>query len=190
MDNKKFLIVASFYNNNKEHVEQTFKNVLNQTYRNWLLIVGDDFSDDPEFRQYLKNKVLEINDNRILYYDVKFKRELYLYQNLFNHIDYDYYFDLDSDDLINPKILEIYQHYFNKHPEVMSIFSGFKEVNEDLQIQKYGIILPVENYIEEFNYRNKTDVNKIWFERSSYSMFGVGRCMRKPTDEKIKIIDK
>ena len=189
MDNKKFLIVASFYNNNKEHVEQTFKNVLNQTYRNWLLIVGDDFSDDPEFRQYLKNKVLEINDNRILYYDVKFKRELYLYQNLFNHIDYDYYFDLDSDDLINPKILEIYQHYFNKHPEVMSIFSGFKEVNEDLQIQKYGIILPVENYIEEFNYRNKTDVNKIWFERSSYSMFGVGRCMRKPTDEKIKIID-
>ena len=189
MDNKKFLIVASFYNNNKEHVEQTFKNVLNQTYRNWLLIVGDDFSDDPEFRQYLKNKVLEINDNRILYYDVKFKRELYLYQNLFNHIDYDYYFDLDSDDLINPKILEIYQHYFNKHPDVMSIFSGFKEVNEDLQIQKYGIILPVENYIEEFNYRNKTDVNKIWFERSSYSMFGVGRCMRKPTDEKIKIID-
>jgi len=185
----KFLLVSSFYNNTKQHVEQTFRNVLNQTYQNWLLIVGDDFSDDPEFRQYLKNKVLEINDNRILYYDVKFKRELYLYQNLFNHIDYDYYFDLDSDDIINPKILQTYQNYFIEYPEVNSIFSGFKEVNEDLQIQKYGIILPVENYIEEFNYRNNSNVNKLWYNRSSYSMFGVGRCMRRPENNKIEIID-
>jgi autotransporter strand-loop-strand O-heptosyltransferase len=184
-----FLIVCSFYNNDKKHIEQTFQNVLNQTYKNWKLIVGDDFSEDPEFRQFLKNKVLEINDSRILYYNINFKRELYLYQNLFSCIDYDYYFDLDSDDLINPKILEIYQYYFNKHPEVMSIFSGFKETNEDLKVQKYGIILPVENYIEEFEYRNNSDVNELWSKKSSYSMFGVGRCMRRPTDDKFEIID-
>ena len=53
MENNKFLLVASFYNNTKEHVEQTFKNVLEQTYQNWVMVVGDDFSDDLEFRQYL-----------------------------------------------------------------------------------------------------------------------------------------
>lgn len=184
-----FLIVCSFYNNDKKHVEQTFQNVLSQTYKNWKLIVGDDFSDDPEFRQFLKNKVLEIDDNRILYYEIKFKRELYLYQNFFNWIDYDYYFDLDSDDLINPKILEIYQNYFTKYPEVMSIFSNYCEVNEDLKKQKYNIITPPKNYLEEFEYRKDTEPNKLWINRGCYSMFGHGRCMRKTSDKKMEIVD-
>ena len=66
----KFLVITSFYNNTKKHVEQTFQNVLNQTYQEWVLIVGDDFSDDPEFKTYLKNRVISLNDPRIIYYDI------------------------------------------------------------------------------------------------------------------------
>ena len=43
----KFLVVASFHNNPDEHIDRTFDNVLSQTHKDWLLIVGDDFSDDP-----------------------------------------------------------------------------------------------------------------------------------------------
>ena len=185
----KFLLVTSFYNNTKEHVEQTFKNVLEQTYQNWIMVVGDDFSDDTEFRQYLKNKVIEINDNRILYYNVKYKRELYLYQNFFKEIQYDYYFDLDSDDIIDTKILETYNKYFVKYPEVVSIFSNSRETNDNLQLQKYHIIQPPKNYVEEFTYRDNKDTNLLWVNRSSYGMYGHARCMRRPEDNKMEIID-
>ena len=186
---KKFLIVCSFYNNTKEHIEQTFKNVLNQTYKNWVLIVGDDFSTNPNITNYIKDKVKEINDRRIIYYDIKFKRELYLYQNFFKQIDYDYYFDLDSDDIINSKILEIYDRYFKKHPEVFSIFSNYKQINSILETQQYNIIQPPNDYIKEFEYRNNVETNKIWVNRSSYSMFGHARCMRRPEGDKIEIVD-
>jgi autotransporter strand-loop-strand O-heptosyltransferase len=186
---KKFLIVCSFYNNTKKHIEQTFKNVLNQTYNNWTLIVGNDFSDDININKFIKDKVREINDPRIIYYDIKFKRELYLYQNFFKKFDYDYYFDLDSDDIINPKILEIYNQYFEKHPEVFSIFSNYKQVNSEYKTQQYNIITPTKDYVKEFEYRNNKNTNNLWVNRSSYSMFGHARCMRRPKDDTIDILD-
>lgn len=176
----KFLLVCSFYNNTKEHVENTFVNVLKQTHKNWVLIVGDDFSDDPDFRQYLKNRVIELNDKRIIYYDVKEKRELYLYQNFFQEFDYDYYFDLDADDIIDEKILQVYDYHFRKHPNVQSIFSNLSQVNEEGQLLKYYLTQPVDDYVEEFETRTQTKTDDLWENRVSYSMFGHGRCMRRP----------
>ena len=84
----RFLAVASFHNNPDEHINSTFENVLNQTHQDWLLIVGDDFSDDVEFKRRLKRRVEEVNDPRIIYYQVEERRELYLYQNMFNRAQY------------------------------------------------------------------------------------------------------
>ncbi len=50
----KFLAVASFHNNPDEHIDLTFQTMLDQTHQDWLLIVGDDFSEDEEFRRRLK----------------------------------------------------------------------------------------------------------------------------------------
>jgi autotransporter strand-loop-strand O-heptosyltransferase len=185
----KFLLVTSFFNVDKKYVDLTFDNVLKQTYKNWRLIVGDDFSEDKSFRQYVKNKIIEINDPRIIYYDVKFKRELFLQQNFFKYFDYDYYFDLDSDDIIHDRILEIYNKYFIKYPDVYSIFSNFYETDKNLNVQKFGLIQPPDDYIEEYNYRTNTDTNLLWFNRPYYSMYGVGRCMRRPLDNKLKIVE-
>ena len=179
---KNFLLVTSFYNNPPEHLELTFKNVLSQTYQNWTLLIGDDFSADPEYRTWLKNRILEINDPRIIYYDVKEKRELYLYQNFFQHLDYDYYFDLDSDDIIDPNILQTYHNHFEMYPEAMSIFSDSTMTNTDGQLQQYFFVKPPEDYLAEFKYRSTTDVNKHWKNRSSYNMYGHARCMRRPTE--------
>lgn len=182
MQDKKFLLVTSFYNNPQEHLELTFKNVLSQTYQNWVLIIGDDFSADPEYRTWLKNEILKADDPRIMYYDVKEKRELYLYQNFFQHLDYDYYFDLDSDDLIDPNILQTYHNHFEMYPEAMSIFSDFIRTNVDGGLEQYFFVKPPEDYVAEFNYRSTTDVNQHWKDRSSYNMFGHARCMRRPTE--------
>ena len=67
----KFLAVASFYNNPEEHIDITFNNMLKQTYDNWILIVADDFSSDPEFKRTLQKKVEALDDNRIIYYETK-----------------------------------------------------------------------------------------------------------------------
>jgi hypothetical protein len=187
-DKGKFLLVTSFYNNTKEHVENTFTNVLKQTYKNWILIVGDDFSDDPDFRQYLKNRVVELNEKRIIYYDVKEKRELYLYQNFFQEFDYDYYFDLDSDDIIDKNTLQLYDYHFRKYPNVKSIFSNLSQVNEEGKLLKYYLTQPVDDYVEEFEMRTQTKIDDLWENRVSYSMFGCGRCMRRPKDSSMMIM--
>lgn len=185
---KKFLLVTSFYNNPQEHLELTFRNVLNQTYQNWTLIIGDDFSADPEYRTWLKNEILKLNDPRIMYYDVKEKRELYLYQNFFQHLDYDYYFDLDSDDIIDPNILQTYHNHFEMYPEVMSVYCDSTMTNVEGQLQQYFFVKPPENYLAEFNYRSSTNVNHHWLNRSSYNMYGHARCMRRPTESGMHMV--
>lgn len=183
----KFLIVTSFYNNTKKHVQTTFDNVLKQSYQDWILIVGDDFSDDPEFRTYLKNQVTSINDPRIIYYDVKYKRELYLYQNFFQEYEYDYYFDLDSDDEIDSNILKIYHNHFKKYPNVNSIYSDFNKVDEENNLQMLSLIQSPSNFAEEFNLRSTQDFTTIYSQRSGQHMFGVARAMRKPKENKLLV---
>lgn len=185
---KNFLLVTSFYNNPKEHLARTFKNVLSQTYQNWTLIIGDDFSADPEYRTWLKNEILKQNDSRIIYYDVKSKRELYLYQNFFQHIDYDYYFDLDSDDILDPNILQTYHNHFEAYPDAMSVYSDSIMTNIEGQLQQYFFVKPPEDYTTEFKYRSTSDVNQLWKDRSSYNMYGHARCTRRPEDNKLRMV--
>ena len=171
----KFLLVCSFYNNPEEHIDLTFDNVLKQTHKDWILIVGDDFSTKLGFRNILKRKVEQINDPRIIYYDVKDKRELYLYQNTFQELEYDYYFDLDSDDVIHERTLELYHNNFTKYPEVVSIFSDFVRVSENGTKEQYSIVQPPLDYVKEFNFRNNNSFEEIYSKRSGQQMFGAVR---------------
>ena len=184
---KKFLFVCSFYNNPEEHIDMTFNNVLKQTHKNWILIVGDDFSSTPGFRGLLKRKVEEINDPRIIYYETITKRELYLYQNTFQELEYDYFFDLDSDDILHERTLELYNNNFKKYPEVTSIFSDFIKISEKGNKEQYSAVLPSLDYVKEFNFRNNNSFEEIYSKRSGQQMFGHARCMRKPTEDKIHI---
>lgn len=184
---KKFLLVCSFYNNPEEHIDLTFNNVLSQTHQNWILIVGDDFSSTPGFRGLLKRKVEEINDPRIIYYETQKKRELYLYQNTFQELEYDYFFDLDSDDILHERTLELYNNNFKKYPEVTSIFSDYIRVSETGAKEQYSVVNPPKDYIEEFEFRDNSSLDKVYSKRSGQQMFGHARCMRKPTEDKIYI---
>lgn len=184
----RFLAVASFHNNPDEHIDLTFNNVLNQTHQDWLLIVGDDFSNDPEFKRRLKRRVEEINDPRIIYYQVEKRRELYLYQNMFRHYQYDYYFDLDSDDVLDPHLFEIYANHFEAHPEVMSIFSDINQVDEDNNLEQWSIIPPVDDYVDEWRLRHTGEFWDIYGQRATQKMFGCGRAMRRLDTDSIPIL--
>jgi autotransporter strand-loop-strand O-heptosyltransferase len=184
----RFLAVASFYNNTDEHVEQTFKNVLSQTHQDWLLIVGDDMSDDPEFKRRLKKRVEQINDPRILYYQVEQKRELYLYQNMFRYHEYDYYFDLDVDDVIDPMLFELYDRHFTQYPEVNSIFCDFNVVDETGALEQFSFVQEWDDYRNEWLFRHHGSFDQIYQNRATQKMFGVARAMRRPDVDAIPIV--
>ena len=183
----KFLIVASFLNNLEKHIEQTFQNVLNQTYQDWIFIVGDDFSDDPEFRTILKNRVVELNDPRIIYYNIETKRELYLYQNFFKEYNYDYHLTLDVDDTIDNNLLEVYNHHFQKYSNVNSIYSDYNRTDESGTLQMLSLVQPPTNYVDDFNFRHEGEFNTIYSKRSGQHLYGHARCMRRPLEDKIQI---
>lgn len=183
----KFLAVASFHNNPDEHIDLTFKNVLNQTHKNWLLIVGDDHSTDPEFKRRLKRKVEELNDPRILYHQVENRRELYLYQNMFLEHQYDYYLDLDSDDEINPMLFEMYDRHFCKYPEVFSIFSDYHQVTDDGSLEQWSLVQEPDNWLTEWQFRHNEEFWTKYSNRNTQKAFGAGRAMRRPDVKSLPI---
>ena len=184
----KFLIVTSFYNNTNEQIDRTFECVINQTHNNWIYIVGDDGSTNG-CDKYLQYKVNTLADDRIVYYQTKFKRELYLYQNLFTNIQYDYYLDLDSDDYFRHDALEIYDKHYRKFPDVYSIFCDSKVIDgEDGDTKRYALVKPTKNILESFNDRTYEDYYEIWDKYASWSMFGMLRSFRKPKTNSLDII--
>ena len=184
----KFLAVASFHNNPEEHIDITFDNVLKQTHEDWVLIVADDFSSDQEFKRRLKKRVESLNDNRIIYYETKKRRELYLYQNFFKWLDYDYYFDLDTDDILSDKIFEIYNNHFEMYPQVSCIFSDYDKTDEDGNLAEMSLCQDISNYAEEFHFRDTYTWDEKMNQRFGQSMFGHGRCMRRPEDDSMEIV--
>tara|TARA_R110000772_G_scaffold81439_2_gene173255 strand:+ start:35839 stop:39126 length:3288 start_codon:yes stop_codon:yes gene_type:complete len=188
---KKFLLVCSFYNKEEDQIKRTIDNVINQSYSNWELIIGDDFSTNDckkNVLEYLSN----INDHRISFYDVKYKYELYLYQNFFKEREYDYYFDLDSDDIIDKDVLDIYQKHFIKYPDVNSLFSDYKVINDEGKLEWYSLVKPSINIINEFNVRTyqQRSFLGIWEKCPSWVMFGHARCFRRSNFDSFEIDKK
>lgn len=184
---KKFLLVCSFYNKEIDQVVRTINNVINQSYTNWELIVGDDFSDnDINLKLYIES----MNDPRISFYEIKEKYELYLYQNFFKEKEYDYYFDLDSDDILDINLLDIYQKHYVKYPNAHSLFCDYKTTNDKGQKETYSLIKHSEDLLEDFDIRIDSTYMSIWEKRSTWNMFGHARSFRRSVFDKFEIDKK
>ena len=116
----KFSLITSFYNTS-EYVEKLYNSLSSQTYQNWEWIVTDDFSKNSA-----KEQLLEIskNDSRVKYIDQNFKQEVYYNPHKFSSLDSSFVMNIGSDDILYPKILEVYKHFFMSHPDVICMASG------------------------------------------------------------------
>ena len=112
----KFSISTSFYR--RSHlVENLYQQILDQTHTDWEWIVTDDFSDYNNAEEMLKE--ICNKDPRVKYYHQTRKKECFY--NPQRGCTGDIVIQFDSDDYAYPKILEIYNHFFLKHPEVAGI---------------------------------------------------------------------
>ena len=151
----KFSISTSFYR--RSHlVENLYQQILNQTHTDWEWIVTDDFSDYNNAEDLL----LEIcaKDPRVKYYNQSRKKECFY--NPQRGCAGDIVIQFDSDDYAYPKIIEIYNHFFLKHPEVAGISCLSHTVDANgtwVEIQGGGIY-DFENS-STFNY---TPMGRAW----------------------------
>ena len=122
----KFTISTSFYKRG-DQVEYLYNQVLNQTYDDWEWVVTDDFSQENSAKEALLD--LASKDSRIKYFDQSRKKELFYNPNRMSTGKRIIMFD--SDDFAYPKTLEVYNHMFLKHPEVMGMSCEAHTVEHD-----------------------------------------------------------
>ncbi len=154
----KFSLITSFFNT-AEYVDKLYNSILSQTYQNWEWIVTDDFSENSA-----KEKLLEINkkDSRVKYVDQNFKQEVYYNPHKFSSLDSSFVMNIGSDDILYPKILEVYKHFFMLYPDVICMASGATRYEEDGSRKNY--LFGDDRYLNNADHRENMG--------SSEAMFG------------------
>jgi glycosyltransferase involved in cell wall biosynthesis len=133
----KFSISTTFYKRDFA-VEEIYKQVLDQTHNDWEWIVTDDFSEEHSAEALLLDICSQ--DSRVKYFPQTRKKEMYW--NPQKGCSGEFVLQLDSDDYLYPRTLEIYNHLFLKHPEVAGISCLSHTVDADgewIEIQGGGL---------------------------------------------------
>lgn len=181
----KFAIYTSFYKADR-YIDQLYDNLMSINYSNWTWFVTDDFSPDNT-KIKLLNKIY--GNNKIVYVDQQYKKQLYWKPNSMIPCDYDYILLVDSDDLVDLNILTIYNNLLKKYPDVSFISCDYKKMNEiDNQVHSIGYVKnddvlykKLESFHPHIDYLNNLN----------YYCLGHGRCFKnlKEIDFKIKDFD-
>ncbi|KKQ24790.1 MAG: Glycosyl transferase family 2 [Candidatus Roizmanbacteria bacterium GW2011_GWC2_37_13] len=157
------VIISAF--NHESYVSETIKSILDQTFRDFELIVVDNGSTDSTYK-IIKSffdprlKVFRIRKNIGFGYALNFclKKSQGEYVSLFS-----------SDDIAIPTKLEKQVQYLNSHSEVDAVFSLAQLIDENDHILE-------KNYYENvFNQKNKTR-----YQWLNY-FFNNGNCICFPT---------
>lgn len=112
----KFTVTTSFYNG-EQYIDRLYQSLKNQTYTNWEWVVTDDWSQDNA-----KEKLIELasKDRKVKYVEQSKKKEMFWNPQVFCP-NAEIIVQLDVDDLIHAKALEVYAHFFTKFPDVIAI---------------------------------------------------------------------
>ena len=125
-------IVICTYNRAK-YLDNGINSVLNQTFKDWELIVVDDGSQDNTF-EVVNTYVQKFNNIR--YFKHQNKKQCYA-KNAGIQASFGKYITfLDSDDAYQPNHLESRIEYMKLHPEVDLIQGGFA-TGEDIWVADY-----------------------------------------------------
>lgn len=135
ISNKVSIIMPT--NNCAEYIAESVKSVIAQTYENWELIIADDCSTDDTFGR-LKEFLL---DNRIKYFCMEKQGGPAAARNsAIEKAKGEYIAFLDSDDLWNPRKLELQLEFMHKNNALLSCTAY--EVIDELGNTKEITVIP------------------------------------------------
>lgn len=171
--------------NRKFIIERAIKSVLNQTYKNWELIIIDDGSTDntkEALKQYLKNK-------RIRYYykkngGVSSARNMGIKKVKGMYIAF-----LDSDDEFLPNKIRFQLNVMKKHKTGLSLSNAYIQKTNKKEVEKKNIpniFITKSNFLKfpmSASYI-MVEKNKIYYDEELYSGEDLDYFLRNIKDDK------
>ena len=159
----KFTIFTSFYNY-LDTFDDLVESVLGQTHQNWEWIISDDFSENSEVLPRLQSLVE--SSEKIKLIQPSFKKEFY-WNPPTSHSTGDIFLVQDSDDLMHPKLLEVYKYNFDRFPKVQMISTN--------SVLKWGSIHGGFHSFRMINYKDKCNfIQKI--RSAEWGEYNIGDC--------------
>lgn len=159
----KFTIFTSFYNY-LDTFDDLVESVLAQTHQDWEWIISDDFSENPEVLPRLHSLVE--SSEKIKLIQPLFKKEFY-WNPPTSHSTGDIFLVQDSDDLMHPKLLEVYKYNFDRFPKVQMISTN--------SVLRWGSVHGGIHSFRMINYKDRCN----FIQKQSLSGFGeynIGDC--------------
>lgn len=115
MNNKRISVIMGLYNC-EDTLERAVRSIIDQTYRNWNLIMCDDGSTDGTCR--VAKQLAEWNpDKIILIHNDKNRHLAYSLNRCLEQADGEYIARMDADDVSMPERFERQVAFLDKHPD-------------------------------------------------------------------------
>lgn len=149
MSSKFSILIANY--NNSEYIFEAILSVLNQTYKNWEIIIVDDASTDNSIEvitPFLSDKRIKLIQHDKNLGCGTTKRDCVV------HASGEIMGELDPDDTLDKNAISIMIDYHNRHADHGLIYSSNYECDENLTIMQ------VLDWVGEVE-RDKTNLHKI-----------------------------
>lgn len=137
--------------NSEKYISQSIQSVLNQTYKNWELLIVDDCSSDTTFsiisdftKKDSRIKVFKLDKNS----GAGVARNFAIHKSQGNYIAF-----LDADDLWKPKKLETQLHFMQTH-NIPFTFSFYETIDETGNLRNETITTPSKISYKQLYYCN------------------------------------
>ena len=163
-----FSVIMANYNNGK-YIKEAIESVINQTYKNWELLIIDDYSLDNSveiIQQYLADPRIKLLRHKMnLGYIETLKK-------LINKSNSEIVGILDSDDALKKNAVEVILGTYKKHSDCGFMYSQFLYCNTSLKPLRKGGCQKIPknrtnldiNYVSHF----KTFKKKYYFKTGGY----------------------
>ena len=131
-------IIMSCYKSNLDYLKEQMDSIINQTEKDWQLLVYNDNEDEKtrvEFNKFLQT----FQDERIWYVLGKHLGYAKAYNQLLKNAEGEYICFCDHDDIWELDKLEVEKKYLDEHPEVDCVFGWLKWFGEKEKLETFSI---------------------------------------------------
>ena len=177
METKDIDICICFYNTPLNYFKECINSVINQTNKNFNLILLNDGSTNTDIEEYLNNEILNKKFGFDITYHKQENKQLFLSRIealKFTASEYIYFFDSDDilkSDAIDNMIKAINKNTFGCKPDIISFetdcIKNGKITHNFIQSQHFGLITN-EKYdynILNFFFNNYNDWNRVMWNK-------------------------
>ena len=124
-------ILLSCYKSNLDYLKEQIDSIVNQTEKDWELLVYDDGTPD------LENFIKKYKDKRIAYFNYGHKGYAKAYDYLLHFTEGEYICFCDHDDIWVKDKLEIEKKYLDEHPDVDCVFGWLHWFGEKDKLESF-----------------------------------------------------